>query len=709
MTFEMFYDGLINKTIKPIEINQFLEMNDNKKKINYFINRDKITKEPLSESETSQLNTIVGILQIIYNSGIESPMSDNDYDILQEMLINAGLPRLSGSFEINDNKKESHKYTQLRGTLDKIYYLNNDEKRTNPSRKYLDDWIKSTNNKYKKNSGKDIDINECVVICQNKFDGIGCTLEIDENGNKIWITRGDTTNNRASNVSHIMNQFNDLYNGINQAIQFEVCMSEENKDKINEIYREQFYKNSRQIVSATINSKEADYKIDYIYPIPLRVIKQGDEFPQIHPTLIEKFPTLMCKLSDRDKIREFANKNKFAHFNGMNFRTDGTVMTIIDPDVQRVLGRDNNINNYEVALKHTEEKTKSTVNNIEWYVSSFGFITPVVVVEDVKLKGNTINHISLSNLERMTELNLHYGDEVIVSYDIIPYVTIDETCIRSNKRKIDVIRNCPKCNHELNLNVIQLQCDNQLCPSKLIGRIINYCKSLRIQNIGESLITSLYDEGLLKNGIRSLYKLKKHRVEMECISGIGKLTINKIINEIESKRRLYDYEFLGAYGIESLSIKTFESICNIVKFDDFIDMITNKQFDKLKLKLIDIDGIGDKKADILIRYMKDSDRRKEFLKLIDELNIKESYGVTNNISIAFTGCRPSNDEIELLKSSNINISDSINKNIRCLIALDANGSSTKNQKANKLNIPIVSFEIFKDSIRNNNFDILVGK
>ena len=37
-------------------------------------------------------------------------------------------------------------------------------------------------------------------------------------------------------------------------------MSEENKDNINELFRDKIYKNSRQIVTATLNSNEPDFK-----------------------------------------------------------------------------------------------------------------------------------------------------------------------------------------------------------------------------------------------------------------------------------------------------------------------------------------------------------------------------------------------------------------------------------------------------------------
>jgi len=91
-----------------------------------------------------------------------------------------------------------------------------------------------------------------------------------------------------------MNIFNDIYGrekGV--GIKFEAMITEEDKDHINELYRHKSYKNSRQVVTSILNSNEPDFKVDYLYPVPLRIIRDGEDIEQIHPELIEKFPTLL--------------------------------------------------------------------------------------------------------------------------------------------------------------------------------------------------------------------------------------------------------------------------------------------------------------------------------------------------------------------------------------------------------------------------------
>ena len=70
------------------------------KTINFYANIGNITKEPLKDGQLQELNAIVGILQILYDSNLGSPISDPTYDALQEELIDLGIPRTTSSVEI---------------------------------------------------------------------------------------------------------------------------------------------------------------------------------------------------------------------------------------------------------------------------------------------------------------------------------------------------------------------------------------------------------------------------------------------------------------------------------------------------------------------------------------------------------------------------------------------------------------------------------
>jgi NAD-dependent DNA ligase len=710
LTFEqLLYDLSDNKISVKAALDE-ISSKSKMKTIHTYANFANISTDPLNDGQLQELKAIVDILHIIYSSGEDTGISDAEYESLHELLMDMGIPRVSGNEKLAADTKVSHTFTNLRGTLSKIHYLTLEEKRSNKSRKYLDEWIKKMENLYESKTGKKINLNNEDVLLQNKFDGSSAVLEIID-GKMLWITRGDTRNNLAQNVTHIMNIFNDKFmTDENVGIKFEVMCTEENKDKINEFYRSHPYHNSRQIVTSTLISNEPDFKAEYLYPVPLRIMRPGDAVEQIHPDLIRDFPTKICKLGDREAIREFANKNRYAIHDGMKFRTDGVVMTIINPEIQKVLGRDDNVNNFEVAYKFTEEVTYSKVKDVEFYISNFGFITPVLVINDVIMKGNTVNHISLSNKERFDELDLHYGDDVKVLYDIIPYVTIDQNCKRvPNGRKIEFIKECPRCHESLeHLDAVMVRCYNPNCPSRKVGRIYNYCKNLRIQNIGYQTIDILYSVGLLDDGIIGLYKLKKKTNLIEDLEGFGRAKTKKIIREIEAKRKLRDADFFGSLGIYNISIRTFEQIFAQIKLSDLLNMIKLKNWDLMRASLIKINGVGPTTCDQLMKYFKDNGNMSELKKLLKEVSLTETYsdGVLYKGRVSFTGCRPTQEISDYLRTIGWKADEGwSDKETKYLVVPNDQFSSNKVGKASALGIPIIPINggnmlnILKETLR----------
>lgn len=706
MTFEKMLNDLTMNLIPAKQAFEEVCQKDKLKTINYYAALRNIAKEPLKDAQLQELQAIVGVLQTLYNSTMGSPIDDSTYDTLQEELIDMGIPRLTGSIEINDATKVGHKHTQLRGTLDKVYYLTPNEPRTNKSRKYLDDYLRSIARTYQERTGKKIDPNKIRIIVQPKFDGVSAVEEKEKK--PIWITRGNTQSNLASDVSKIMNIFNDIYahEPDGTGIKYEVMMTEENLARVNSLYRQVQYKNSRQIVISIFNSGEADFKADYLYPVPLRIVYPGEDIESVHPDLIRDFPTLECTFGDRELIRDFANKHHYVTHKGMRFRTDGAVMTILDKDICRVLGRDNDINNFEIAYKFTEEKAYTKVKDVEFYVSEFGYVTPVLVVNDVILKGNTVNHISLSNKERFDELGLCYGDTVKVLYDIIPYVTLDAMCKKNpNGRKIEFTKKCPMCKQPLDLSAVQVQCKNPDCPSRRIGRVLNYCANLRIKNIGWSTLQTLYDVGLLDDGILSLYKLRKKVILIEDLEGFGKLKTKKMIAEIEAKRRLKDWEFFGSLGIGGLSLKTFQLIFGEIKLQEFLDMIRLKNFDLLTAKLTAISGMGNLKAERLVEYFKEPKAQKDLNKLLREVKLFPTYGTRlAKGRICFTGCRPSEELRSFLINHGWEPTDSWSNSCKYLIIPFEGFTSGKTENATARGVPIIPLPKDTDPI-----DILLKK
>jgi len=267
-------------------------------------------------------------------------------------------------------------------------------------------------------------------------------------------------------------------------------------------------------------------------------------------------------------------------------------------------------------------------------------------------------------------------------------------------RKIEFIRNCPSCGSTLDLDVVNVQCKNSDCPSRKIGLILNWCSNVKIANLGYQSLESLYHAGLLDKGIRSLYKLREKRDQIEDLPGFGRLKTRKIVVEIDGKRRLRDWEILGSIGIEGISLRTFQQIFNVIPYQSFIDLIGERGMSTMKDKLIGIDGIGEKKAEILVNYLGNPGNQKNLMKLLDCLSVEPTYGAGSSKKlgvVVFSGFRSSELTSELEKLG-WKVGDNVTGQTTHLLVKDPDSSSGKSVKAKSLGIPVMTVEEFQENV-----------
>ena len=655
----------------------------------------------LSEDEIDRLKEIISMAQTVYNySGNDTGISDEVYDILYEKLDQNESNALITT-PVVDGKIGYHKFPSLRGTLDKIYYLTEEdgENVVNKSRRGLPEWVTTSERKIKSKTGKNINLWDEDVYIFPKWDGVSCVFEFKDGKLERALTRGFTETNEAQIVTHIfegwaekeLNPDSNFYGKQDEyAIKTEIMMSEDDLEIYNELYKTN-YKNSRSIVSSIMNSDEKDNRVKYLKIMSLResVLENNEESLQSLTAGAFNQPFLRCKLSDTEKIKQFA----FANKNIDGLRCDGAVIYIINPEIQKILGRENNKQKFEVAFKFTEEIGYSKVKNIKFTMGLFGSVNPVLEIKPIKLKGNTIQNISLGSIARFNELNLAKGDKVKILYDIIPYCVMDETdenCKRSDNVPFEAPDNCPECGEQLELkdDGAILYCTNKKCPCRKKGRILNYFNKMHIDGISYATVDVLYNEGFLKS-IEDVYKLEKHRKEIEKLDGFGKQSVKLMIESINQNREVPEQQLLGSIGIEGISTKTFEKVLWEISYDELIKLCEEKNDIKAFNTLIAVNGIKEKTA------IKIVDGIKENLSLIhtleDELVLIPFVNKHGHFSVCFTKVR--NDTIEkYIVDNGGEVTDSVTKKTDLLVVPMTGVKSSKVSKAEKYSIPIISID-----------------
>ena len=652
----------------------------------------------LSEEEIDKLKEIISMAQSIYNySGNETGISDEIYDILYEKL-DQNLPNTLITTSVIGDKIGYHKFPSLRGTLDKIYYLTEEdgESVVNKSRRGLPEWVSTCERKIKQKTGKNINLWDTDVYVFPKWDGVSCIFEFKDGKLERALTRGFTETNEAQIVTHLfkdwaekeLNPDSNFYGKCDEyAIKTEVMMSEDDLEIYNELYKTN-YKNSRSIVSSIMNSDEKDNRTKYLKLMSLResVLENGEESLQSLTAGAFNQPFLRCKLSDTEKIKQFAFANKYVD----GLRCDGAVIYIIDSDIQKILGRENNKQKFEVAFKFTEEIGYSKVKNIKFTMGLFGSVNPVLEIKPIKLKGNTIQNISLGSIARFNELNLAKGDKVKVLYDIIPYCVMDETdenCKRSDNIPFEAPEKCPECGEKLELkdDGAILYCINKKCPCRKKGRILNYFNKMHIDGISYATVDVLYNEGFLKS-IEDVYKLEKHRKEIEKLDGFGKQSVKLMIDSINQNREIPEQQLLGSIGIEGISTKTFEKILRQISYDELFDLCKDDEMKAINT-LIAVNGIKEKTAVKIIDGIKEN--MSLIHKLENNLTLVPFVSKHGYFSVCFTKVR--NDTIEkYIIDNGGEVTDSVTKKTDLLVVPMTGVKSSKVSKAEKYNIPIIT-------------------
>lgn len=692
-------NGLEKGTVSVNEASEIIKRHDNQEFIHQVLNSFDKGMIALDETTASIIANIVDIAYYIYTySGLDTGITDTEYDKLYEILhLNGKEDFVTLPLIQNKNKDISyHSFPQLRGTLSKIHYLEQPKTKENKSRKSLDSWIDSAEKIYRQRTGENINFKDLDIYVFPKWDGVSVIFEFEEDGSlKKALTRGYTKFNTAEDVSH---HFRGLKRPIRRleggsedpeeyGLKTEVMVLEESVLEYNQMYGKD-YKQSRAIASGIINSDKPDERNSYLIIMQLRYITKNEGIEKLCPEVFDH-PFVRCKLGEYDVIENFAQDHRFTE----GLRCDGCVIHIIDPKVQQVLGRENDKNAFEVAYKFTEEYEYTTVKDIEFQVGLLGRITPVVKIKPVNLKGNTIRSASLSNIDRLDELKLAKGDKVKVLYDIIPYVTIDGEC-EFNRSGNDPIRpkeKCPSCNSKLIRQGSFLVCNNPDCDCRKKGKILNYLVKLRIQDISYSTIDILYDLDIITS-IEDIYSLHKHKKLISSIPGFGEVLFDNWLKQINERRHVPDYLVLGALGIDGVAEKNFSKILSNVNFDELMDIVNNNDIDSLTC----IEGIGDKKAEKIIKGIKENKKLIKFL--WEELDIYHKDLDDAKFTVCFTKVRDINLETYIINMGG-EVVDSITSKTSILVVPNLDTRSSKVKLAKKHNVKIVEIDKLKSVIK----------
>lgn len=357
-----------------------------------------------------------------------------------------------------------------------------------------------------------------------------------------------------------------------------------------------------------------------------------------------------------------------------------------------------------MALKWADEMYETTLLDVEWNPTRTGLISPVAVFQPVDLDGAITTRATLHNLSIIEQLELGIGDTITVYRSNMVIPKIDDNLTRSNTLKIPTT--CPCCGHPTEVkytdNSKVLMCTNPDCPAKKLARFTHFVnrKCMNIDGMSERTLELLISNNLIKN-FRDIYHLSEHRDKLITLDGMGKKSVENLLNSVENSRNVKLENFIAALGIDGVGLSAAKTISKYFKgsFTEFNNAFWNR-FDFTKL-----DDIGETTANSIDIYM--ANHSEEVYALANEMNFiveeTKSYGINlNGKSFCITGSLEhfANRDalVQSIEAHGGKYVSSVSKKTDYLINNDKTSTSGKNKKAMDLNIPIISEEDFINMI-----------
>ena len=664
-------------------INEVVEM---LKRINFEAVVKYFTEADLNLLDDMDLFTckkLIEILQFIYNNtDIVSPVSDEVYDQLYQVMLDAGLGDIVGSVNSQGKPVREHQYPDLRGTLNKVHFVFNVDK-DGDKRRSIEDWITSVENILGRNINN---TEEFEVILQAKWDGCSAVFECDEYGKvEHVLMRGDTEKNQAVDIVELFGdsiRFDKFSKGKKFAVQAEILMNQAEYEKICVEYKE--FKSPRSATSSILNEKILQPHLSkYLTIEPLRIQYVGEQ-PELIPNYDFDMVSNLFNLRDIQECIKQIN----LHAKEEGRTTDGVVLHLSNKKLQNKLGRNDAINRYEVAYKFPAEAKKAILKYIDFSTGLGGNITPVAKIEPVVMLGKTIKSISLGSVDRYRSMmdRLSEGSEVIIRYEIIPYLELDHTCkVNKDGNICEVPTHCIYCGELLEEDPL-LKCVNENCKSRVIGKIVNYINKMRIENINIETVEDFFSVGIL-DSIESLYSLYKHKDTIVNMTGYGEKSYDKIIEGIDKRQQVFDYELLGSLGIQSIGQKIFKNILSVYDLETLLRLSEEHM---LANALIGLSGFGEKTAVRVQQGINSNMKTIRFLLEVLTLKEKVQPGKLKG-KVCFSQVRDPKLESELINRG-YEVSDSLTKTTNYLIVPSLDVVSSKITKAKKYQIEILTIE-----------------
>jgi len=394
-------------------------------------------------------------------------------------------------------------------------------------------------------------------------------------------------------------------------------------------------------------------------------------------------------LNDENMIDYVKTRMKFS-----DYELDGIILTQVDNvETGFVGGTINPKCSRKFKLGIYDNIAESTVTNINWQISRWGVFTPVLEIEPVEVAGATITNITAHNYDNVIKTKCGIGARIKFKRAGLVIPKLEEVLIPSEDF------NLPNCKTEVNgvdLQYIWSEETEDFQTEMNIRKLEYFGSKLEIDQLAYGNCAKIYNY-ILNTENKRLEPYKIFELPEGLISTLIGKNGEKIEASLKAKKSTFtEVKFAAANGTFGPDIG--ERVLQLVwnKYGTLENMT--------KEKLQAIDGFGESRIEQYLEYEHFWYTEKVHMQLfgyniifIDDKPILES-NCCATYNVCFSGVRD-NALMEYINKNGGKASDKWNKNVNYLVVKDINGTSSKIEKAKKINCKIITLEEIKNELR----------